>query len=71
VANENGLAALLRKRLFGGIDVGCEGSERVFDQRYVVALLRQDIGNRLPTRLVDESAMDEHDVVRRPLGQLS
>ena len=71
MADQNGLAVLLRERLFGGIDVRCEGGERIFDERYVVALLREDIGNRLPTRLVDESAVDEHDIVRRPFRQLS
>jgi hypothetical protein len=71
VANENGPAVLLRQRLFGGIDVRGEGRERIFDQRYVVALLRQDVGNRLPACLVDESAMDEHDIASRPLRQIS
>ena len=68
VANENGLAVLLRQRLFGGINVRGERGERIFDERYVVALLREDIGNGLPARLVDESAMDEHDIVAAPLG---
>jgi hypothetical protein len=45
VADENGPAVLFRERLFGGIDVGGEGCQRIFDERYVVALLGEDIGN--------------------------
>jgi len=69
MAAEDGLAVLLRKRLFGGIDVSGKRCERIFDERDVVALLREDVGNGLLARLVDESAMDEHDIVSRPLGQ--
>jgi hypothetical protein len=68
VADKNGLAVLLRQRLFGGIDVRGKRGERIFDERHVVALLREDVGNGLPTRLVDESAVHEHDIVSRPLG---
>jgi hypothetical protein len=57
-----------RYRLFGGVDVRSERGERIFDERYVVALLREDVGDRLPTRLVDERAVHEHDIVNRPLG---
>ncbi len=71
MADKDGLAVLLCERLLGGIDVSGERRERIFDQGYVVALLREDIGNRLPTRLVDESAVDQHDVVDRALGQRS
>ena len=69
MADQNGPAVLLRERLFGGIDVGGERSERIFDERDVVAFLRENIGNRLPARLVHESAVHEHDVVGCSLGQ--
>jgi hypothetical protein len=71
VADENGPAILLRERLFGGINIRGEGGKRVFDERYVVALLREDIGNGLPARLVHESAVYKNDIVGRALRQLS
>lgn len=71
MADQNGPAVLFRERLLGGIDVSGERSERIFHERDVVALLRQNIGNGLPARLVHESAVHEHDVVGCSLGQLS
>ncbi len=71
MTNENGLAVLFHQRLFGGVDVGGQGGERIFDERYVKALFREDICNGLPTRLVDESSVYEHDIVSCPLRQLS
>jgi hypothetical protein len=69
VADQNGPAVLLRERLFGGINVCGERSERIFDERDVVAFLRENIGNRLPARLVHESTVHEHDVVGCSLRQ--
>jgi hypothetical protein len=36
----------------------------------VVALLGEYIGNGLPARLVDESTVNEHDIVSGALGQV-
>ncbi|MET3339835.1 IS4 transposase [Bradyrhizobium japonicum] len=69
MADQNGPAILSRQRLLGGIDVSDERGERIFHERDVVAFLRENIGNRLPARLVHESAVHEHDVVRCSLGQ--
>jgi hypothetical protein len=71
VTNEHGFSVLLRQRLFGGVDVRGEGGERIFDERYVVALLRENIGNGLSTRLVDESAVYENNIMSSPLGEMS
>ena len=69
MADQNGPAVLLCERLLGGIDVSSKGGERVFDERDVVAFLRENIGNGLPARLVHESAVHEHDIVGCSLGQ--
>jgi hypothetical protein len=71
MADENGFAALFCERLPGGVNVRGERRERIFDERYVVALLQEDIGNGPPAGLVDESAMHEHDIASRPFGRLS
>ena len=71
MADENGFAVLFCERFLGGFDVRGERGERIFDERDVIALLREDIGDRLPARLIDESAMHEHDIANRALGRLS
>ncbi len=65
MTDEHSLAVLFCECLFGSIDVCSEGRERIFNQGYVVALFREDICNRLPARLIDESAMDQHNVLNR------
>jgi hypothetical protein len=70
MADENGLAVLPGQRPLGGVDVRRQGRQRIFDKRYVVALLREDVGDGLPARLVDEGAMDENDIVRGALRRM-
>ena len=57
----------VRTGLTCGIDIGGKGGERVFDERDVVALLRENIGNGLPARLVHKGPVHQHDVVGRSL----